>query len=68
MSETQVTEVLNRVWAEYREMPGLALNVAQARRLWNLDELQCQGILDKMVELELLCLTSRGMYVLRGPA
>ncbi len=46
MPETQANDVLNRVWAEYREMPGLALNVAQARRLWNLDERQCQGILD----------------------
>ncbi len=68
MAEVPVGDIPRRVWAEYREMPGLALNAAQARRLWNLDEIQCQEILDMLVELQLLRLTTRGTYVVRDEA
>jgi hypothetical protein len=65
MSQAQVNDVVCRVWAEYRQMPGLALDVAQAGRLWNLDERLCQRILDTLVELQLLLVTSRSTYVRR---
>jgi hypothetical protein len=67
MPPIPVDELVRRAWAEYREMPGLTLTVSQARRLWNLDERLSRGILDTLVSLQLLRVTSRGTYVLRDP-
>ena len=41
-----ITDVLQRVRAEYREMPGLRLTQRQAQRLWNLDSSTCETVLD----------------------
>jgi hypothetical protein len=38
----------NRVTAEYREMPGLNLTVAQASRLWNEDAKTCARVLNEL--------------------
>jgi len=34
--------LVDRVLGEYREMPGLALTIEQARRLWRCDAVTCQ--------------------------
>ena len=47
-------EVLQRVRAEFLEMPGLRLTRAQARRLWALDEAVCDAILATLVETRFL--------------
>src|SRR5687768_8882795 len=53
MSEsfTMVTsaQLLRRVKAEYIEMPGLRLTVAQAGRLWGLDPPACVDVLDRLI-------------------
>jgi hypothetical protein len=36
--------------AEYKEMPGLRLTFAQARRLWNLSTEECAIVLDYLVD------------------
>jgi hypothetical protein len=46
--------VVERVLGEYREMPGLALTIEQARRLWGCDALTCQRIVDVLVERHVL--------------
>ena len=38
-----------RVRAEYREMPGLTLTLPQAARLFNLDVIRCERLLDVLV-------------------
>jgi hypothetical protein len=38
-----------RVWAEFREMPGLNLTLAQAARLFSLDRARCERVLDALV-------------------
>jgi hypothetical protein len=38
-----------RVWAEFREMPGLNLTLAQAARLFSLDRARCARVLDSLV-------------------
>jgi hypothetical protein len=38
-----------RVWAEFREMPGLNLTLAQAARLFSLDRARCAGVLEVLV-------------------
>ena len=47
-------DVLERVRAEFLEMPGLRLTRAQARRLWALDEALCDAILATLVETRFL--------------
>ena len=48
------TSLLNRVKAEFREMPGLRLRVEQAQRLWNLDRGSCELLLRSLVEANFL--------------
>ncbi len=38
-----------RVQGEFSEMPGLRLTVAQAARLFNIERVQCQQLLDTLV-------------------
>ena len=42
--------LLERVLGEYREMPGLALTLKQAQRLWGCDAGTCQRIADILVD------------------
>jgi len=55
-------QLLHRIWGEFSEMPGLRLTRPQARRLWGLDEETCAQILDVLVRLKFLCLTSPETY------
>jgi hypothetical protein len=41
--------LLRRIKGEFTEMPGLLLTVAQAKRLWHLDEHTCLAALDALV-------------------
>jgi hypothetical protein len=52
--------LLERMRAEYLEMPGLQLTVAQARRLWALDGDTCAALLNALVEQRFLIRTPRG--------
>jgi hypothetical protein len=47
-------ELLQRVRAEFLEMPGLRLTRAQARRLWALDEASCDALLAALVDARFL--------------
>lgn len=46
---TMETSVRDRVRAEYDEMPGLCLTLAQAARFWQLDHDRCASALDELV-------------------
>jgi len=46
--------LVDRVLGEYREMPGLALTIEQACRLWGCDAVTCQRIADVLVERHVL--------------
>ncbi len=39
-----------RIQAEFREMPGLRLTVAQAARLFSVEPRRCERILDDLVD------------------
>ena len=58
--------LLRRIRMEYIEMPGLQLTRAQARRLWNLDQITCEDILATLVEEQFLTRTARGTYLRCG--
>ena len=60
--------VLNTDWAhiirgEFEEMPGLRLTRPQARRLWGLDPITCDAVLDQLVDKGFLRRTREGDYV-----
>jgi hypothetical protein len=58
-----VSTLLLRVQSEYREMPGLKLTEAQARRLWDLDGDTCSLVLTTLLEERFLKCTPNGTYV-----
>lgn len=62
MPAPSVSEVLNRVRAEYLEMPGLRLTVEQVRRLCGVERDACQIALNALVNAKVLCLKSDGAY------
>lgn len=53
---------LELIAAEYREMPGLALTLAQAQRLWGLDAATCKSTLEQLRREGFLRLTRDGRY------
>ena len=61
-----VTELLRVVQAEYLEIPGLRLTKPQVRRLWALDPITCDALLDALVAAQFLRCNHRGAYVLAG--
>ena len=54
--------LLQRVYGEFLEMPGLRLTCQQAQRLWGLDEPTCRELLDFLVDARFLCRPTRGAY------
>lgn len=55
-------EVIRRARAEYLEMPGLQLTIAQAARLWDLDLAASEGVLSTLVECKFLIKTRSQAY------
>jgi len=55
-------QLLERIRAEYLEMPGLRLRVEQVRRLCGVERTMCQMVLDTLVETDFLCMKSDGTY------
>ena len=50
-------QVLDCVYSEFREMPGLRLTCHQAQRLWGLDEQTCVAVLTLLVNTSSLSFT-----------
>jgi hypothetical protein len=59
----QFAQLLRRIQNEYREMPGLKLTEAQARRLWDLDVSTCSVVLTTLLQRRFLKRTASGTYV-----
>jgi hypothetical protein len=59
-------DLLTLIRSEYREMPGLAVTLAQASRLWNVDRRQCLDALEALAD-EGFLRRSRDMYVYGDP-
>ena len=62
VSRTPTAALVDRIKAEYRELPGLQLMLWQAQRLWGLDQVQCEAILEVLVETSFLRKTKNGAY------
>ena len=61
--ETTESTLLRRIRAEFREMPGLKLTVAQATRLWHLDPRRSEEFLNTLVVDGLLHRSADGAYL-----
>jgi hypothetical protein len=46
--------LLSVIRGEYREMPGMRLTRAQFRRLWQLDELECDRTIQRLLAEQFL--------------
>lgn len=55
-----------RIRGEYMEMPGLTLTVAQAARLWHLDQPSIEQLLNVLVADGLLHRTAAGAYLVKA--
>jgi hypothetical protein len=53
---------IQRVKAEFLEMPGLTLTVAQASRLWSLDASFCMAVLGALEEARFLVRTRHSAF------
>jgi hypothetical protein len=62
-SEARHDAMLRRIRSEYREMPGHALSVGQAERMWNLPHLECERLLRELVDAGFLLRTEVGLFV-----
>ena len=49
-------ELIQRVRAEYLEMPGLRLTAPQVQRLCGIDRATCDQVLDALVSANFLCI------------
>jgi hypothetical protein len=54
--------MLQRICAEYLEMPGLQVTLEQAQRLWGLEEETVRAHLEYLVENRFLVRTGRNRY------
>ena len=59
---TMDEHLLRRIRGEFTEMPGLLLTVAQAKRLWHLDEHTCIAALTALVDDHFLIERRRGAF------
>ena len=58
--------VVDRVRAEFLEMPGLELTLPQAVRLWTLGADDCRHVIDALVDVGFLKWTARRTIVRTG--
>ena len=55
--------VLQRLRAEYLEMPGMKLRIEEVERLCGIEPPTCKLALDALVKAQFLSVTSEGSYV-----
>jgi hypothetical protein len=63
MSTCRPEQILERLRAEYLEMPGMRLNLEQVQRLCGIERSMCKVALDALVETKFLCVRPDGSYV-----
>jgi hypothetical protein len=70
MQATQeaVAEWIDRVRAEYLEMPGLALTRLEMRRMWLFDASLCDAVVDALVASRFLAHLPNNTYARRSNA
>ena len=62
MSASPLPQLLERIRAEYLEMPGLRLTLEQMQRLCGVEPSLCQLVLDALVDAKFLSVRAGGTY------
>jgi hypothetical protein len=62
MNNPVAPQVVQRIRAEYLEMPGLSLRPEQVQRLCGMDSALCERVLDALVESGFLSRRADGAY------
>jgi hypothetical protein len=57
-----IRDLIERVRAEYLEMPGLSLTSEQLARLCGIDRTMCDLVLEALIDRKFLALRSDGRY------
>jgi len=65
-ASTLPESILRRVRAEFLEMPGLKLTVAQAQRLWGMDRSTCEALIEHLTTARFLAWTHDGAVIQRA--
>jgi hypothetical protein len=60
--DERLSAALQRVKGEFLEMPGLRLTLAQAQRLWAIDQALCDAVLATLVEARFLVQSRNASY------
>lgn len=58
--------IVERIRGEFNEMPGLQLTIAQAAKLWGLEQTACHRVIQTLVDTEFLRWTPAGTIVRAG--
>ena len=58
--------LIERILSEYREMPGLAVTLEQACRLWGCDRGTCQRVVDLLTGRGILRWSRDGLLIRRS--
>ena len=66
IEEDVIDTLKRRIIAEYREMPGLALTVSQAQRLWGCDPATCRDATEALIREGILRRSREGLLVRRA--
>ena len=54
---------VERVRGEFNEMPGMQLTMAQAAKLWGMDQKVCRIVIEALVDASFLRWTSSGTVI-----
>jgi hypothetical protein len=60
--QDNVADWLQIIRGEYSEIPGLHLTKKQVQRLWGLDPVTCDALLESLVDVKFLRRTPSGAY------
>jgi len=58
-----IRSLMERVQAEYVEMPGLSVTLPQAQRLWAVDQRTCAEVFSRLIRSGMLRMTTKGRFV-----
>ena len=62
-AQTTIGDWTHLIRSEYLEIPGLHLTRNQVQRLWGLDAITCDALLETLVDVRFLRRTHAGAYV-----
>jgi hypothetical protein len=66
IDEDMTVTLRRRIAAEYREMPGLALTLEQAERLWGCERRTCLRVVEILIKEGLLRWSRDGLLIRRS--